>query len=206
MPSDLTIIKPGETYYLAKDRIADIGRGKIQHSTADTLSDPDMLSITFDIDPSVSQIKDEHISLARYMKDQFLTIDIYDADSKFLYAIAKVPMFELLRQQHPHVVRAKEIEASAPDSAEFRASIQVIMSNQGKREKQTLKTSDGSAPATTTEQQAVRTRLGQQPMQMSLNSQRKYSKVVRSHPMDIQQVSSMHVSISERRHQDPRMT
>lgn len=143
MPSDLTIIKPGETFYLAKDRITDIGRGQIQHSTVDTLSDPDMLSITFDIDPSVSQIKDEHISLAHYMKEQFLTIDIYDADSKFLFATAKLPMFELLRQQHPKIVRAKEVEASAPDSAEFRASISVIMSNEGKRDKQTLKMNNG---------------------------------------------------------------
>ena len=94
-----------------------------------------MLSITFDIDPSVSRIDDEHMKLARYMKEQFLTIDIYDADSKFLFATAKVPMFELLREQSPHVVRAKEVEASAPDSAEFRASIQVIMSNLGRRDK-----------------------------------------------------------------------
>ena len=56
-----------------------------------------MLSITFDIDPSVSRIDDEHMKLARYMNEQFLTIDIYDADSKFLFATAKVPMFELLR-------------------------------------------------------------------------------------------------------------
>lgn len=98
MPSDLTIVKPGETFYLAKDRIADFGRGQMQRSTVDTLSDPDMLSITFDIDPSVSMVRDEHVSLARYMKDQFLTIDIYDADSKFIFATAKVPMFELLRQ------------------------------------------------------------------------------------------------------------
>ena len=101
----------------------------------DTLSDPDMLSISFDIDPSVSLIENEHMNLARYMKDQYLTIDIYDADSKFIFATAKLPMFELLRQQMSHVVRAKEIEASAPDSAEFRCSIQVIMSNQGKQDK-----------------------------------------------------------------------
>ena len=82
-----------------------------------------MLSVVFDIDPSVSQIANEHMNLAHYLKEQYLTIDIYDADSKFLFATAKLPMYELLRQQHPHVVRAKEIEASAPDSHEFRASI-----------------------------------------------------------------------------------
>ena len=61
--------------------------------------------------------------LARYMKEHYLTIDIFDADTKFLYAVAKLPLFELLRQKHSHVVRAKEIEASAPDSSEFRCSL-----------------------------------------------------------------------------------
>ena len=57
-----------------------------------------MLSISFDIDPSVSFIENEHMNLARYLKDQYLTIDIYDADSKFIFATAKLPMFELMRQ------------------------------------------------------------------------------------------------------------
>lgn len=57
------------------------------------------------------------------MRDQILTIDIYDADSRFLFATAKMPLFELLRQQMSHVVRAKEIEACGEDVAEFRASI-----------------------------------------------------------------------------------
>ncbi len=38
-----------------------------------------------------------------------------------------------------NVVRAKEIEAAAPDSADFRASIQVIMSNMGRQDKEQLK-------------------------------------------------------------------
>ena len=105
----------------------------------DTLQDPDMLAVSFDIDPTVSKIDGENMNLARYMRDQLLTIDIYDADSRFLFATAKLPLFELLRQQMSHVVRAKGIEASAPDSAEFRCSLQVIMSNQGKQDKEQLK-------------------------------------------------------------------
>ena len=126
---DLQIIRPGGMYYLAKDRMVSLGQGRVERQVTDTLSDPDMLSIAFDIDPSVSKVENEHLKLAQYLRDQFLTIDIYDADSKFLFATAKLPMFELMRQQMSHVVRAKEIEASAPDSAEFRCSIQVIMSN-----------------------------------------------------------------------------
>jgi len=44
----------------------------------------------------------------------------------------------------PTVVRAKEIEAAAPDSPEFRASIQVIMSNQGRQNKESHKVMDGN--------------------------------------------------------------
>ena len=142
---DLQIIRPGGTYYLAKDRMVDLGYGKVQRQATDTLSDPDALSISFDIDPSVSLIEDEHRNLARYLRDQYLTIDIYDADSKFVFATAKLPMFELLRQEMSHVVRAKEIEACAPDSAEFRCQIQVIMSNAGKEDKHKMKLMDSSA-------------------------------------------------------------
>ena len=113
----------------------DPGHGRVERQIMDTLQDPDMLAVSFDIDPTVSKIDGENMVLARYMRDQLLTIDIYDADSRFLFATAKLPLFELLRQQMSHVVRAKEIEASAPDSAEFRCSLQVIMSNQGKQDK-----------------------------------------------------------------------
>ena len=98
-----------------------------------------MLSISFDIDPSVSKVKDENIHLAEYMKNQYLTVDIYNADSRFIFATAKIPMFELLRQCKETVVVAKEIEASAPDSAEWACSLQVIMDNQGKQDKEQLK-------------------------------------------------------------------
>ncbi len=139
MGKDLTIVRAGKTYYMAKDRMVDLGHGRVSRSNVDTLADPDMLSVQFDIDPSVSKIQDEHMKLASYMRDSILTIDIYDADSQFIFATAKLPMFELLRQKMSNVVRAKEIEAAAPDSADFRASIQVIMSNMGRQYKEQLK-------------------------------------------------------------------
>ena len=79
--------------------------------------------MTFDIDSTISKVPDEHMKLASYMKECMLNIDVFDADSQFLYATAKIPLFELLRQQKPNVVRAKECEVCAPDSTEFRGSI-----------------------------------------------------------------------------------
>ena len=66
-------------------------------------------------------------------------MDIYNADSRFLFATAKIPMYELLRQQRNSVVVAKQVEASAPDSADWCCSMQVIMDNQGKTDKEQLK-------------------------------------------------------------------
>ena len=69
MGRDMTLIRPGKTYYLAKDRLVELGHGRVERQQTDTLSNPEMLSITFDIDPSVSKINEENIKLAEYMKN-----------------------------------------------------------------------------------------------------------------------------------------
>ena len=83
---------------MAKDRMINLGNGKFQRQKVDTLSDPDMLSVQFEIDPSVSKVANEHMNLAKYMKEKLLTIEIYDADTRFHFATAKLPLYELLRQ------------------------------------------------------------------------------------------------------------
>ena len=98
----------------------------------DTLIDPNMLSVTFELDPSISRILEEDLKLAEYLKDRFLTIDVFDGDSLFLYGSCKVPLFELLRQGRSSVIRAKECEMCEPDSGDFRGAVQMIMSNVGK--------------------------------------------------------------------------
>jgi len=37
--------------------------------------------VTFNIDPSISKMPDEHIKLCEYLKDRYLTIDIFDAEN-----------------------------------------------------------------------------------------------------------------------------
>lgn len=61
------------------------------------MNDPNLLSIVFEIDPSLSKIKEENIKLSEYLKDRFLTVDVFDGDSLFLYGTCKVPLFELMR-------------------------------------------------------------------------------------------------------------
>ena len=96
------------------------------------MHDPNLLSVTFEIDPSLSRVANENIRLAEYLRERFLTVDIFDGESLFLYGTCKIPMFELLRQGRGTVVRAKECEMCDPESGDFRGAVQLIMSNLGK--------------------------------------------------------------------------
>ena len=87
------------------------------------MSDPNLLAVTFNVDPSLSRIADEHSRLSGYLYDRFLTVDVFDAESLFLYGTCKIPLFELMRQGRGSVVRAKECEMCDPDSGDFRGAI-----------------------------------------------------------------------------------
>ena len=106
------------------------------------MSDPNLMSAVFDIDGSLDHIENQHLKFARYLKERFLTIDIFDADSKFLFGSCKLPIFELMRQGRSCSVKAKECEMCDPESGEFRGCLQIIMSNTGKIESITQKLPD----------------------------------------------------------------
>lgn len=61
------------------------------------MKDPNLLSVIFEVDPSISRIKDENVKLASYLRERFLTVDIFDGESLFLYGTCKIPLFELMR-------------------------------------------------------------------------------------------------------------
>jgi hypothetical protein len=87
------------------------------------MNDPNLLSVVFNVDSSVSKIENEHVRLSSYLLDRFLTVDVFDAESLFLYGTCKIPMFELLRQGRGSVVRAKECEMCDPESGDPRGAI-----------------------------------------------------------------------------------
>lgn len=55
------------------------------------------MSVVYDVDPSISLVKEENVDLAMYLKNHLLSVEVYDADSRFHYASCKLPLFELLR-------------------------------------------------------------------------------------------------------------
>ena len=138
-------ILAGHTYYLSKENPGythSLTTTGIQTNSASlqkqaakensTMNDPNLLSVIFELDPSLSKIKDENLMLSEYLRERFLTVDIFDGESLFLYGTCKIPLYELMRQGRGSVVRAKECELCDPESGEFRGAIQLIMSNQGR--------------------------------------------------------------------------
>lgn len=43
------------------------------------MGDDNLVMVSFDVDPSMSKIPDEHIKLAKYLKERYLTVDLFDA-------------------------------------------------------------------------------------------------------------------------------
>ena len=80
------------------------------------------------MDPSESHIDDEHIQLAQYLRSRCMTIELHDADTRFHYATAKIPLFELLRQKRLEVTKGRRVEVCKPnDSASILGTLQLIM-------------------------------------------------------------------------------
>ena len=89
--------------------------------------------MTFEVDPSISKIENEHVKLAQYMKDRYLSLDIYDSDSRFNFGVCKIPLYELMRQQNTkgYVLVTKECEVYATGTAGSRGIITLLMRNKG---------------------------------------------------------------------------
>ena len=89
---------PGCDYFLAKEQLVQNLTGKIEREkTVSSNLDKNALQVIFEIDGSNSRIQNEHILLAEYLNSSYLSIDLYDADTRFLYGTTKVPLQELLR-------------------------------------------------------------------------------------------------------------
>lgn len=114
-------VQGGEPYYLARD--IELPHSHGQRQRIDNRRDPDMVFVTFEIDPSISKIECENEDLARYLKERYLNFDVYDADTKFLYAEFKLPLYEVLRQTKQKISKIKECNACAPSvGADMRGS------------------------------------------------------------------------------------
>eukprot|EP00347_Sterkiella_histriomuscorum_P000155 403376962 len=194
--------KLGQVFYLSKEhpgvsRALTTNLMQQQAATnklmqTDTRHDPNLLAITFEIDPSLSRIKDENVKLSHYLKERFLTVDVFDGDTLFLYGTCKIPLYELMRQGKQTIVRAKECEMCDPDTGDFRGAIQMIMSNQGKyvsiqEEEGMMRSKANGVLGDTINQRSGSPQKSRfQPSQQDGSGKKgKYKKIVKSKPMDL---------------------
>lgn len=82
----------GQSYFLVKSNIAK----QMQEGGSQNLHE-NVVHATFDIDPSLSMIDYEHVMLAEYLKERYVTIDIFESETKFYFGSCKIPLFEVLR-------------------------------------------------------------------------------------------------------------
>ena len=105
-------------------------QGEVQEQPLSTAED--LVSINFEVDGSISNVENENMKFAQYLKERYLTIDLFDADSQFYFGSCKIPLFEFLRQGKGIVVRPKECEIFNADNGQYSGFLQVIISNLGR--------------------------------------------------------------------------
>jgi hypothetical protein len=91
-----------------------------------------MVTVTFDVDPGKSEIPNENMKLVKYLRERYLTIDIFDGDSKFFFGSCKIPLYELCRQRKNGIVKPKTCEIFNPDGeadGKENGFLQIVMSN-----------------------------------------------------------------------------
>ena len=108
------VINAGVAYYLRKVNTSFTSNMANRENIADQLS-----RTTFSVDPSASGIDDQHVMFAKYLKDRYLTVDIFDGVSQFYFGSCKIPLYDLLRQGKQMVVRPKECEIFNPENSKY---------------------------------------------------------------------------------------
>ena len=95
------------------------------------------LSFNFDVDssmnPDVEDDNQEHMNLARYLKDRILTVDLWNGESLMHFGTCKVPMAAFMRQSAPSKVVAQEYDICEPEYGQNVGSLQLLVTNQGRQ-------------------------------------------------------------------------
>jgi hypothetical protein len=93
------VLEPGVAYSLTKMKPNSVhgyaANFELEHDAAGGLRE--IFQKEFNIDPSLSGIDGEHIELAKYFKDRFLTVDCFDSQTQFYFGCCKIPLYELLK-------------------------------------------------------------------------------------------------------------
>lgn len=64
------------------------------------------LCVPFEVNPLQTGDVKEHEKFAKYLKEQFLTITVWNGEDHMEYGSARVPLYRLLRQGQPSNVQS----------------------------------------------------------------------------------------------------
>jgi hypothetical protein len=70
--------------------------------------------------------------LAEYLNSSYLVVDLYDADTRFLYGSTKLPLQELLRQGRNQCQMMKTAGLCSPDTSDDRGQLHFVVQNNGR--------------------------------------------------------------------------
>ena len=117
----------------------------LQKSGSDSLMDitpQSGLTRIFDIDPSLNIVSkddqdesstEEHLHLAKYLKERVLTLDIWNAESLMHFGTCKVPLNAFMRQGEPSKVVAQEYDICEADFGQYIGGLQLLVTNEGRK-------------------------------------------------------------------------
>ena len=84
----------------------------------------------YKVDPTISLIKDEHIELAKYMRERVMSIEVFDADSLMHLGSAKVPLYKVLRQGRLVAAKGLDCEVCESQHGTIVGTLQLLITNQ----------------------------------------------------------------------------
>ncbi|CAI2360854.1 unnamed protein product [Moneuplotes crassus] len=117
---DVEKVQPDKTYGIV--------RIHYDENQAD-MEDRKACRFEFKVDPSLSGIKDENITLVKYLKERVLSVDLFDSNSKIHFGTAKLPLTNLLRQGKELHSSGQECDVCEPKYGKLIGRIQTIMTN-----------------------------------------------------------------------------
>ena len=132
-PESVADIELAKKYYLVTDeqmRMFTKARPAIEQ-----ILDMDKgLRRDYTVDPLTTRDVEEHVRFAKYLREQILRIDVYDAaEPENTYGTARVPLVRLLRQGQPSVVLPFQFDLYEPRLNTWVGALQMLITNEGQR-------------------------------------------------------------------------
>ena len=108
-----------------------------QYILQKSLGEGEGITRIFDVDPSLNtddyQEEEEHMHLAKYLKDRVLTVDVWNGESLMHFGTCKIPLSAFMRQGEASKVVASEYDICEPELGNSIGALQLLVTNEGRK-------------------------------------------------------------------------